>query len=253
MKKDKMLLWLKTDSSVDIQIPNEIFEDFAQAEFKSFNHKCFAYAYYYLITYLYRNVLYGFSTEQYSQQQIVNIFTSNKSSVSYITKSGGLLDQIQYTNTTTNYPIAFYMEEGVLEFGLVKEFRKKLGSVGLDHSPSLSVKEPLKAMTRFDDEEYTGTFYSFQNTHAIKCERFATIVSDEKLGHVGLFVYGYISMMCDRFKNKYQITNAELGKIVGCSESTMKKYTRRLEELNLLKSTRVIHDNKHLSKIYSVV
>ncbi|MCM3202898.1 hypothetical protein [Paenibacillus illinoisensis] len=253
MNKKNLESWLNVSESVNVQMPNEIFEDLSKAEFKSFNHKCFAYAYYYLISYIYRNALYGGETDQFSQHNIINVFTSDKSAVSYITKTKGILDSINYTKATTDYPVTYYMYDGILEFGLIKELRKKLPNLEMNHSPRFCVKEPIKAMTRFDDEDYTGTFYSFQNTHKMNVEDFIRIISDKKLGHVGLYVYGYISMMCDKYNNKFQITNAQLGDLVGCSERTMKKYTQRLEELNLIATTRVFYDSKQLDKVYSII
>ncbi|WP_342575818.1 hypothetical protein [Paenibacillus sp. FSL M8-0142] len=253
MNKEYLEQWLNVSESVNVQMPNEIFEDLSKAEFKSFNHKCFAYAYYYLICYIYRNALYGGKTDQYSQQNIINVFTSDKSSVSYITKSKGILDSMNYTKTTTDYPVSYYMDDGVLEFGLIKELRMKIPELEMNHSPRFFVKEPLKATARFDREDYTGTFYSFQNTHKLDVEDFIKIISDKRLGHVGLYIYGYISMMCDKYNNKFQITNAQLGDFVGCSERTMKKYTQRLEELNLVESTRIIYDKKQLDKVYSII
>ncbi|OME53999.1 hypothetical protein BSK59_15575 [Paenibacillus odorifer] len=252
MDKKEIEAWLNPSECINVQIPNEIFEDFGKAEFKSFNHKCFAYAYYYLISYLYRNALYKGRTEQYSQHNIIKVFTGNKTVVSYITKNGGLLDQLDYTKTTTDYPISSYIDDDVVEFGLIKELRKKIPDLELNHSPRFSIKEPVKGLVRFNREYYTGTFYSFQNTHRIDVNRFISIVTDDRLGHVGLFIYGYISMMCDRFQSGYQITNIELGEIVGCSDRTIQNYTNRLENLGFIESTRRIFDNKLLHKVYSV-
>ncbi|WP_433708685.1 hypothetical protein [Paenibacillus illinoisensis] len=252
MNKQSLESWLNVSACVNVQMPNEIFEDLSKAEFKSFNHKCFAYAYYYLVTYLYRNALYGGNTTDYSQHNIISVFTSKKSSLTYITKSGGLLDEIGYTRTTTNYPVSYFVEDGILEFGLIKELRKKLHGLEAGHSPSLNVKEPVKAMDRFDGEDYTGTFYSFQNTHKITVNEFIRIISDEKLGHVGLYLYGYISMMCDKFRQGYQVSNSTLGEIVGCSESTIKRYAKQLEAVGLLKSKRKVYGEKLLEKVYSI-
>lgn len=253
MDKVQLEKWLIINDKVNVQMPNEIFEDFGAADFKSFNHKCFAYAYYYLITYIYRNVLYGGSnTEEYSQQNIIKVFTGNKAVVSYITKADGLLDQIGYTKTTTDYPVAYYVTNGILEFDMIKDLRRKTLNYQLNHSPRFSIKEPILAMKRFDNEDFTGTFYSFQNTHKIDIEDFIDIIADDQLGHVGLFIYGYISMMFDRYPKGYQISNASLGKVVGCSDRTIQNYTQRLEAIGLLKSERKVLGNKLLDKVYTV-
>lgn len=251
MDKQSLLLWLNTRDSVDIQMPNEIFEDFDQTGFKTFNHKCFGYAYYYLISYLYRNAAYGNEIKNYSQQNIINVITSDKSSISYITKSNGLLDKLGYTKSTTDYPIAFFMNDGTLEFGFIKELRKNIPDLQLTHSPRLSIKEPVKALARFDGEDYTGTYYSFQNTHKLNVNDFATIMTDDKLGHVGLYIYGYIQMMCDKFPEGYRSTNIDLAKVVGCSERTIKSYMARLEMLNLVSSSAMTLNNR-TQKFYSV-
>ncbi|MGG4094314.1 winged helix-turn-helix transcriptional regulator [Paenibacillus lautus] len=250
MNKHSLEKWLETTNCVEVQMPNEIFEDLSKAEFKSFNHKCFAYAYYYLTCYIYRNALYGGETDQYSQHNIINVFTSDKSSVSYITKSEGIMDSMNYTKTTTDYPISYYMDNDILEFGLIKELRKKMPDLEMNHSPRFYAKEPIKGMTRFDGEDYTGTFYSFQNTHKIDVRNFIEIISDKKLGHVGLYIYGYISMMCDKF-SKYRITNEELAKMVGCSERTIKSYMVKLEKIGVIQSTKITLNNK-TQKFYSL-
>jgi hypothetical protein len=239
--------------SLNIQIPNEIFDDFGQADFKSFNHKCFAYAYYYLVCFLYRNTLYGGNnTEQYSQQNIIKVLTGNKTVVSYITKSDGLLDKLKYTRSTTDYPVSPFMDNGILEFKLIKDLRKRMPNVDLNHSPRFSIKEPIKALTRFDGEDFTGTFYSFQNTHRIDAKRFVNIVTDRLLGHVGLFVYGYISMMCDRFPNGFHLSNTELSRVVGCSERTVQNYTQRLEAIKCIENSRIVLGSKLLEKVYMI-
>lgn len=255
MDKIKLESWLNVRDSVNVQMPNEIFEDFGEAKFKSFNHKCFAYAYYYLTTYLYRNCTssYGGSnTDQYSQQNIIKIFTSNKTALSYITKSDGLLDDVGYTKTTTDYPVANYMSNGILDFDYIKDLRKRMPNMELNHSPRFSIKEPVKGLVRFDGEDCTGTFYSFQNTHRLDVNNFINIVTDDQLGHVGLFIYGYISMMFDRFRMGYQISNPELGEVVGCGERTIQNYTQRLEAIGLLESKRKVLGNKLLDKVYVV-
>jgi hypothetical protein len=254
MNKSELRAWLNIDESVNVQMPNEIFEDLSNAEFKNFNHKCFAYGYYYLITYLYRNTIYGTcNIEKYNQQNIISLFVSNNTMVSYITKKGGLLDKIGYTRTTTNYPVAYYMDNGILEFSYITDLRKRMPNLEINHSPRFMIKEPLKGLVRFDGEDCTGTFYDFQNTHRIDIQKFVDIIADEQLGSVGLYIYGYLSMMNDRFPMGYQISNTSFAEIVGCTDRTITKYTNRLEELGFIKSERKLLGYKLLEKIYKVV
>lgn len=253
MEKKELEKWLDVNDSFNVQMPNEIFEDFNKAIFKSYNHKSFAYAYYYLISYLYRNALYGRNhTEQYSQQNIIKLFTGNKTVVSYITKKDGLLDQLRYTHTTNDYPISWYMDNDILEFRLIKELKKEIPDLDYKHSPRLLIKVPVIGLSRFGDEDYTGTFYSYQNTHTLEVNKFIEIITDQQLGHVGLFIYGYLRMMYDKFPNGYQVSNQELGEVVGCSDRTIQNYTQRLETIGFLESHRKVLGNKLLEKVYVV-
>lgn len=254
MNKAVLTNWLKIEDSVNIQMPNEIFKDFDRTNFKSFQHKCFAYAYYYTITYLYRNTLFGNSdVDKYSQQKIVELFVSNNTMVSYITKKDGLLDSMGYTKTTNNYPTSFYVDNGILEFSYVNDLKKRVPDYVVKHSPRYFVKEPVKALVRFDNEDFTGTFYSFQNTHRIDIKTFVDIITNKQLGHVGLYIYGYLSMMCDKYPLGYQVSNQRFGEIIGCSDRTITKYTTQLEKMGLIKSERKLLGYKLLEKMYRVI
>jgi hypothetical protein len=249
MKKEQLKTWLNIDNSVDIQMPNEVFEDFHNADFSNHSHKCFAYAYYYLVSYLYRNALYGgLRPEDYSNENITKLFLGNHKPVSYITKRKGILDKLGYTETTTDYPILYFMDNEILEFTTIKHHRKQ-NKGKLTHSPRLSVKKPLKALNRFD-EDYTGTFYSYQNTHSVSINRFIDIITDINLGHVAFYIYAYLVMMNDKFPRGYQISNKAFAEFVGCSERTITRYTMELEAKGYIKSERKLLDYKLLEKIY---
>ena len=58
------LNYFQHDSKNDLvpNIPNEIFNDLTNCEIKSFRHRAFAYSFYYLSSYLYRNSKYGILT-----------------------------------------------------------------------------------------------------------------------------------------------------------------------------------------------
>lgn len=252
MNKEQLKLWLNIDSSVDIQVPNEIFYDLNQADFSNHSHKCFAYAYYYLVSYLYRNALYGgVNPEEYSTERITKLFLGNPKPVSYITKKKGILDKIGYTETTTDYPIAFYKDIDMLEFSTIKDFRKANPNTKLRHSPRLAVKKPLKALNRFD-EDYTGTYYSFQNTHSVSVKHFIDIITDINLGHVAFYIYCYLIMMNDKFPQGYQISNKAFAELIGCSERTITRYTMELESKKFIRSERKLLGYKLLEKIYNV-
>ena len=238
------------ENCVEVQLPNEIFEDLSRGGAKSYGHKCLAYSYYYLCNYLYRNAIYGVvDASDYSLMSLSSIFTSKYSNVSYITKEGGMLDALGYTETTRNYPISYTYMEDVLDFVL----REDLKDVDMaSHSPRLSIKIPLKSFVRFDNEDFTGTYYDFQSTHLIRLHTFIDIIRNKKLGHVGLFIYGYLKMMNDRFKDGYAITYNDLSEVVGCNVQTIPKYIAELEGKGFIKSRRNLVENRNYEKIYTV-
>jgi Helix-turn-helix domain len=236
-------------------MPNEVFNDLNQADFSNHSHKCFAYAYYYLISYLYRNALYGgINTEEYSTENIVKLFLGNPKPVSYITKKNGILDKLGYTETTTDYPISYYKDKDteMIDFITIKKFRKDNPDTQMNHSPRLSIKTPLKALNRFN-EDYSGTYYTFQNTHKVNIKKFVDIITDINLGHVAFYIYCYLRMMNDKFPQGYQISNKAFADLIGCSERTIARYTTELESKNYIKSERKLYGYKLLEKIYKVI
>lgn len=256
MRKEELKKWLNIGFHVDIQMPNEIFDDLNKnMNIESWKHKCFAYTYYYLITYIYRNSLYGLDNpEGYNQSNILQVLTARRHSVSYLIKRNGILEKMGYIETTTNYPTSFYIEDGVLDFALIDELKEVLDKDILGKSsPNFSIKKPIKALVRFDDEDFSGTFYDFSSTHKTSVDRFVDIITDTQLGYVGFYIYSYLSMMNDRFKYGYQISNSKLAEFVGCNERTVSRYTKRLEDKKHIISERKLYEYKLLEKRYSVI
>lgn len=255
-----MKRWLSINGSVDIQVPNEIFEDFSNAEFTSWKHKAFAYAYYYLSTYLYRNVLYGkFDAEIYNQNVIVGTLISKRGNVSYITKKNGILEkELNYLKTTKNFPISLFKDNGTFDFKYIEDIKEEFRSVISLPSPNFSIREPVKALKRFDEEEeeegyYMGTYYDFQNTHLIPVETFIKIITDAELGYVGLYIYAFLKMKCDQFNEGFKISNEEFSENIGCSSHrTITKYTKILETKGFINSRRKKQGIKQFEKIYSI-
>lgn len=242
--------WLEPNSiRIQTQIPNEIFDDFSKIEFKTWKHRAFSYTYYYLINYIYRNTLYNHNPMDYSQDNIIKSIIQKTSSISYITKKDGLLDVNGYTETTSDYPITFYMDDTILEFSTIKNVGNVIQS---EVGNRFFIKRPTKSFERFDNESYTGTYYDMQNTHFISIQRFVEILSNVDLGYVAVYIYGYISMMSDRFPKGFKISNKEFADVIGCTERTISKYTKLLEEKGYIKSERELYGNKLLEKKYLV-
>jgi hypothetical protein len=256
MNRNEMKEWLQFQEELPLEkvirnhIPNEIFEDLDNAGLKSWKHKGFAYAYYYLSSYIYRNALYGIAPLDYCQENMIKSLISHPTSVTYITKKNGTLDKIGYTRTTTNYPISV-ITHPILEFAFINDIKKDQNYTCPTNN-RFSIKEPIKALNRFE-EDFTGTYYSQQNTHLVTIQRFIDIVTNASLGYVGLYVYAYLSMMNDRFREGYQISNKDLSEVIGCNERTLTRYTKLLEEQGYIKSERKLLGYKLLEKKYSTI
>lgn len=86
-------------------LPNEIFDDL-QGYITNGTHLAYVYIYYYLTHFLYRNCKY-LNTEVFLDgnaiKQVLGYAESNRT-MNYISKKGGLLDEIGYTESTKNIP-----------------------------------------------------------------------------------------------------------------------------------------------------
>lgn len=255
MNKKDFIKWLKIDEKKQdlyIRIPNEIFKDLGEVEFKNWKHKSFAYSYHYLISYLYRVTIYGNTPETYCQESVISSIYKKSEHVSYITKRNGLLDKMGYTISTSDFPVTYSFDaEGILQFYKFKALQKQ---VGKEIMPSLGgrffIKEPVKAFIRFDDEDFTGTFYDAQNTHQIKVSDFIDIIKNDNLGYVGLYVYAYLVYYCNKFPNGYTLSNKEFSNFLGANERTVAKYTLELEDKGFIRTSRQKSEDRLFKKIY---
>ncbi len=267
MKKQELSEWLniKEGKNFQIQMPNEIFEDFNNLPFKNFKHKCFAYAYYYLCSYLYRTLAYR-NPLRYRQEDIISVLVTNYDRFLYITKKNGLLEKANYIETTSDFPVNIipfeYVDENgiertdekIIEFELISMI-KKISDSYPKVPNNYSIRKPVKALKRYgkEDDDFTGTFYNIENTHFVSIESFVEIITNKSLGYVGLFIYAYISMANDKFKNGYQISYTDLANIVGCKDgNTIARYIKELEKNKLILSRRHQHKNKHLEKVFKI-
>jgi hypothetical protein len=197
----RMADWLNyyeySDEDIKIAMPNEIFQDFRNTFCPNFNfrHKAFAYSFYYLISYLYRNTKYGSITplkNLYSIHLLEMIYGDRKR-VNYITKRLGLLDQLGYTKSENDFPIAVKIENGQLvDFEMFREqsleFKK-----AIDVPKNFICKKPLKAFHRTKESTFNdGTFFEYENVHWIDFPIFAKCMSMGTKGFEIFYAYGFL-------------------------------------------------------------
>lgn len=245
-----------------VYLPNEVFIDLKR-HISNSSQTAFAYSYLYYITYLYRYCKFiddnGFRVTQECIKHFLGYSPKNKK-VDFIIKKGGLLDNLNYTKTTTNYPIQFlYNSLDILYFETISDYKSILHKL---NDRNFKIKKPLKAFYRTEesvlDRELTGTFYAFENTHRIDYTNFHSIILDKELGTLGFYLYGYLKHKNDMFKSGYQRSYIKIGKEIGFSEKTVRKYANLLESHHLINVERrkfdmTLKEEDYEANIYNVI
>lgn len=156
-----------------------------------------------------------------------------------IIKDGGLLEQIGYVKTITDYPVnPFYNEEtGFVEgFQMASDIREMVHRKELVPYRGVRVKMPTTLLERskviLDNEarrNFDGTLYKIENTFNIQYEVFASIIKNPKLGCNGFLVYSILKSLC---KNKKQldISQNELSSLYKINKDTIQRYLLLLEK-----------------------
>lgn len=247
-----------------IYLPNETFKDL-QSSIPNSSQIAFAYSYLYYITYLYRYCKYiddnGNKVTQERIKEYLGYSPKNKK-IDYIIKKGGLLDTIQYTETTNNYPIQFIYEQendDLLTFETVSTYK----GIIKDNNRNFKVKIPLRAFHRstiaIDEGELNGTFYEVENTHRIDFRSFKNIIECSELGSVAFYIYGYLKHKTDIFKAGYQRSFIKIASDLSMSDKTVRKYTDILECYGFIDVERKTFDinldnaEDHEANIYKVL
>lgn len=252
---------LMVDDQVDIYMPNQIFDDFLKCNsFENWSQRAFAYTYYYLTSYLYRNCIYGkaLNIKDYGLVSIKNnLLKISSHKLNHIYTKGGILDQLEYTISTNDYPIQAIFEDNTLlkietrsqainrtkqeAENQAKHFPTNSNRSHTSHTSSLeyiqetpsafSIKVPVKGL-----KDLKGHFFNIENTHKIQIEAFIACMSNPSLGYRGFFLYAFYRMNSDKFKNGYRATFEKIQKeIGGINTNTFKLYNRELSKMNLIK------------------
>ena len=214
-----------------IFMPNEIFEDLKELKSKGVGHIAFAYSFYYFISWLYRYAKYGeMKIDTGMIKQVLGYSPDNKK-VNYLIKENGWLDQIGYTYSDTDYPIAWEYKEDVT-FHMLSDLDDELRKVIQNsRGKNYKIKVPVKGLWRDQISQVegieNGTFYEIDYTHEIPFDVFARCMDRDSLGVVGFYLYGYVKYRCDKF-NKYNSSFERIGNEVGMSRNTADKYLTAL-------------------------
>jgi hypothetical protein len=161
-------------------------------------------------------------------------YKSHNKDVDYVIKKNGVLDQIGYTETSPDYPVAWnYTEEDGLSFTMLYDFDTEEREVVRHSGANYKIKVPVKGLHRTEEsvEEkiLDGTYYEIENTHEIGFDVFAAIVSDKELGCIGFYIYSYLKYRSYFTANgKYANSYHRIGESLKLSSSTIEKYINLL-------------------------
>lgn len=221
-----------------INMPNEIFKDFKESPlFVTNMHRAFGYSYYFLITYLYRNVKYSkiSPSKNVHQMNLLEAMGVNRKAVNYVSKRGGVLDTIGYTLSFHDYPFhCLYDDDGFLGFEMASECNEEMRKY-IRFPQFFICKYPKKAFYREGyDEDYTGTFFYYQNTHIIDFQVFAECMCEEKDRLELFYLYGFLKAF-EGFINGKDVYMEYLRVSLGFGNAKIKRLLNRLVAMGLVK------------------
>lgn len=242
------------EKETSLYMPNEIFKDL-QKYIKNTPHIAFAYTYIYLITWLYRYAKHFNVEVVLDNKKLKEVlgYSSKNQTMDYLIKKGGLLDEIEYLDSTRDYVINWQFNKSTdeaLSFFMFSDIDREIN----DYFPSVPkrffLKKPLKAFYRVieeenDEYEIAGTFYDISNTHNIPFEVFLFCVSNSKIGCTGFYLYAYLKHKNDIFESGYDVSIEELSQSIGVARRTLINY------LGQLKSYKMI-DFKHNQDFFAI-
>ena len=249
-------------STEHVYMPNEVFTDLTTHIHNS-SQIAFGYSYIYYTTYLYRYCKHidpnGNKVTQESIKEFLGYSPKNKK-IDYIIKKGGILDNLNYTETTTDYPIQYlYDDNDLILFETISYFKDYIKHL---NDRNFKIKKPLKAFYRTPQDcqhkILTGTFYTVENTHRIDYSTFHSIIHNKELSTLGFYIYGFLLHKNNIYKSGYQRSYEKIGSELGMSDKTVFKYINILEQKGFLTIDRKIFD-MHLTRddleanIYNII
>jgi hypothetical protein len=234
-KIKKLINYNVTDCPVYIN--NSIFTDLLKCgEMNSIRQKAYAYGFYCLITYLYRNAKYQhYLLKQPDVKEILGYSPENRD-LDYISKKHGLLDEMGYTETITDFPVR--INTGKMIFLDMYRDTKNKGSLGKEVPSNYKVKKPVKAFYKDEKskeaELLNGSFYNANDCHIFDIESFLECVSNEAIGCVGYFITSYIKTFNISLRTGSFSTTVNVRDALGPSVKTFSKYIIELAQVGLL-------------------
>jgi hypothetical protein len=221
-----------------LYIPNEIFNDFRVLHDKGSGHVAFAYSYYYLISWLYRFCKYGHLNIDVKVIKEILGYNATYKKLDYLIKKNGVLDELGYTLSSTDFPYSWYFNNGDIEFHYLSELnvedRKRILE---QRGRNYKVKVPVKGLLRNRESEqegyYNGIFYDISRTHLVEFEVFVECMSKGELGCIGFYLYGYLKWKCGMY-NGYDVSYKQMEDETGINYRTLERYLDEMRKNNMI-------------------
>ena len=232
--------WSSKDNR--IYLPNEIFKELTEYSCQtfSFRHRAFAYSYYYIVCYLYRNAKYGAiePLDKLNSLMLISILNCDRKYYNYIIKKDGVLDILGYTKSENDFPLNFIIEEGELAgFQLFSEMESYIRK-SMNVPTHFVCKKPLKAFQRTPDSTYNnGTFFEFYNTHCIDFSIFTRCLSYGKQGIEYFYVYAFLLAFSEFINQKKSIYRSYILISLSMSKKKLQACLTHLETMGLIQVT----------------
>lgn len=225
------------DNFINVDINTfELFDELLESgKLKTNRHRTFAFAYYCLVSYLWKYSKYG--DMEINTQDIKTILGINPTEkrMDYIIKKNGLLDSIGLTETTRNFPIdtTITSNEGIkvttlsdLGDEVARDFLKYRGS------RRYTCKKPL---LQYQRDGKAGLMYSKDDVLSISVYELTRCLLCPEIGFDGLYVYAYLKYRTKMLGNRaVKMFYAELENRIGYKHIRIKNLIQNLQSAGMV-------------------
>lgn len=226
------------------------------------NHIAFAFSYVYLISYLYRYAHFKYTTNmwetEYINERLLYKFCNTSpdsrgtNGVSYITKSGGVLEKLGYIEKDKEIPINyFYLDNYGYSLGkdlqdtapsdIEYVFYSEYDFPSEYQRPKFKINYPKRAFYFDEDSEQEGIqngyFFYPENTTQIDVKIFIYCMSRKDLSNIGFYLYCFLKYKCSYLNNTYNRSIDDLIKDTGIGKTKLVETLKTLEEYNMISNS----------------
>lgn len=200
-------------------------------------HIGFTWTFLYIETWFYRYAKYSKVIPTYAYIKKLLGYSPTNQRLDYIIKKDGLLDSMNLTITTNDFPINISWIDG-LAIDTLSEFDKDY-IIKFRESNNISISQVCKyPVFAFDREMEGGTFYDSSNTTLVDFNVFAFCMSKDDLGCTAFYLYNLIKHKND-ILSSYDATYSRISNESGLSTRTVQRY---MENMRGYKMINTIHN-----------